>query len=351
MAHFQPDALTISRGEDWAERRRFAESVLGHRRRRAPSRATASRRSLAEEVGAPCSPTWTRPAASSTGTASRAPARRITRRIVLGDEARDDEELIDRARGDDGRGQLAARRALAAARPVPRADRRLRRRRRGRQRSSSLFAEAPLGERVDPAGQVTALALRHGRHARDQRVSGARARSSPTPTHLALVEDELAAGARRCPHRRAHLPGRLPPGGDAPLADDADARARDRRARPSSAASRSPPGTQILIVNTFMHRDRDRPRRRPLRARGVDRDGGAATTGRFNHFSHGPQGCPGAELALLRRQGAPRRRSCGGGRSTDRERRRSTRAPAAAHARLLLTALRGSPNGPLHQTP
>ena len=66
--------------------------------------------------------------------------------------------------------------------------------------------------------------------------------------------------------------------------------------------ARVPAGTQILIVNTFHHRDRERlDVRRPLRARGVDRRRRGATTGRFNHFSHGPQGCPGADLALLDR--------------------------------------------------
>ncbi len=29
MSHFQPDALTISRGADWEDRRRFTDAVLG----------------------------------------------------------------------------------------------------------------------------------------------------------------------------------------------------------------------------------------------------------------------------------------------------------------------------------
>jgi cytochrome P450 len=63
-----------------------------------------------------------------------------------------------------------------------------------------------------------------------------------------------------------------------------------------------PAGTQVLIVNTFMHRDRDR---RP----GADRfnpaawqDGGLDDWG-LNHFSHGPQGCPGAGLARFTGKG------------------------------------------------
>jgi cytochrome P450 len=58
-------------------------------------------------------------------------------------------------------------------------------------------------------------------------------------------------------------------------------------------------GTQVLIVNTFNHRDR-------TRFEWADRfspeewvSGAAAEEWSFNHFSHGPQGCPGVSLSLL----------------------------------------------------
>jgi cytochrome P450 len=61
-----------------------------------------------------------------------------------------------------------------------------------------------------------------------------------------------------------------------------------------------PAGTQVLIVNTFNHRDRDEL---GARADAFEPDawvsGSAADDWQFNHFSHGPQGCPGAALALL----------------------------------------------------
>jgi cytochrome P450 len=60
-----------------------------------------------------------------------------------------------------------------------------------------------------------------------------------------------------------------------------------------------PAGTQLLIVNTFNHRDRDAV---PFADRFEPEawlSGEAAGDWQFNHFSHGPQGCPGAELALL----------------------------------------------------
>jgi len=60
-----------------------------------------------------------------------------------------------------------------------------------------------------------------------------------------------------------------------------------------------PAGTQILIVNTFNHRDRDAIEF----ADRFDPDqwilGDAREDWSFNHFSHGPQGCPGADLALF----------------------------------------------------
>src|SRR5205807_10532128 len=60
-----------------------------------------------------------------------------------------------------------------------------------------------------------------------------------------------------------------------------------------------PAKTQVMILNTFNHRDR----------RGhdfADRfepdawiSGGAGEDWSFNHFSNGPQGCPGVGLSML----------------------------------------------------
>jgi cytochrome P450 len=58
-------------------------------------------------------------------------------------------------------------------------------------------------------------------------------------------------------------------------------------------------GTQLLIVNLFNHRDREAV---PFADR-FDPDawlsGDAGGDWQFNHFSHGPQGCPGTSLAML----------------------------------------------------
>ena len=122
--------------------------------------------------------------------------------------------------------------------------------------------------------------------------------------------------------------------GDAAVADDAAALARDARSSSSWRGARVPAGTQVLIVNTFNHRDRERHRvRRPLRARGVDRRATPRDDWRFNHFSHGPQGCPGADLALL--VGLAALATLLDGAHVTAWTASSIRAAAAAHARLL----------------
>ena len=60
-----------------------------------------------------------------------------------------------------------------------------------------------------------------------------------------------------------------------------------------------PAKTQVLLVNTFDHRDREAV---PFADQFQPQEwlsGDAAGDWQFNHFSHGPQGCPGAELSML----------------------------------------------------
>jgi hypothetical protein len=72
MSHFQPDALTISRGADWEDRRRFTDAVLGGGASQAEDFASIS----AEEAAAlPAEVDW--------DIWNRA-VRRATRRIILG---------------------------------------------------------------------------------------------------------------------------------------------------------------------------------------------------------------------------------------------------------------------------
>jgi cytochrome P450 len=59
-----------------------------------------------------------------------------------------------------------------------------------------------------------------------------------------------------------------------------------------------PAGTQALIVNTFAHRNRDRIPYADRFAPEEWTEGDAADEPAFNHFSRGPQGCPGQRLSL-----------------------------------------------------
>ena len=60
-----------------------------------------------------------------------------------------------------------------------------------------------------------------------------------------------------------------------------------------------PEGTQLLIVNTFNHRDREAVEFADRFAPEQWLSGEADSDWQFNHFSHGPQGCPGVGLSLL----------------------------------------------------
>jgi cytochrome P450 len=60
----------------------------------------------------------------------------------------------------------------------------------------------------------------------------------------------------------------------------------------------APAGMQFLIVNTYFHRDPDHlPHADRLAPEGWTQ-GRAREDFSLNHFSHGPQGCPGAHIAL-----------------------------------------------------
>ena len=60
-----------------------------------------------------------------------------------------------------------------------------------------------------------------------------------------------------------------------------------------------PAGTQVLIPNTFFHRDTSRHDWADNFAPERWLSGEAAGDWSFNHFSRGPQGCPGTALAHL----------------------------------------------------
>jgi hypothetical protein len=268
MTHFQPDALTISRGADWEDRRRFTDAVLG-----GASAQEERFAALSSEEAAALPPeldwdTWNRA------------VRRVARRIILGDHAADEEslsemlgELMDKS-NPPGRGdkELYARYTRALRRYVDAAA------------EGSLvgqFALAPTTDRTKPAGQVThwlfalgdtlainafrclALLATFGLKRDDDEYLGASLQEAmrlwPTTAMLSRV------AARDVDWNGAHIPA----------------------------------GTQLLIVNSFNHRDREAVPFADRFEPDAWLSGDAAGDWQFNHFSHGPQGCPGVALSLL----------------------------------------------------
>jgi cytochrome P450 len=300
IAHFQPDALTISRGELWAERRRFAESVLesakaAHRLADRFVAVTAEElRLVIDEVerdddGVLGYDAWHRA------------FRRIVRRIVLGDAAREDEELSDLL------GELMSEaNGLPSSRSkhldpfMERLEEHVARAEKGS--LSSLFARAPAAEDSPPAGQAI-----HWLFATQDTDSANALRALALicahPEQHALLDGELdragaeglasGKGVAGLTFMRACLSEAMRLFPTTPLLS------RETLVELSWRGAVVPAGTQILIVNAFHHRDRERLDYADRFAPEEWIDGDASENWAFNHFSHGPQGCPGANLALL----------------------------------------------------
>jgi cytochrome P450 len=276
MEKFQPHALTISRNPEWEVRRRFTDAVLGTGMERLEERfaqVSAEEAATLSGSGELDWETWNRA------------VRRVTRRVILGDGAADDDELSD---------QLGA--LMDKANPPGGGDEELRRTFTDRVKDhvdraevgslAALFAEAAPNETTDPAGQVIHW--------------------------LFALGDTLAINALRCLALLAtHDDQRTRALEDAAFLDAClheAMRLWPTTAMLSRVTTREiewdgvtvPEGTQVLIVNGFNHRDRSRfdwaDRFSPEQwlSGGV-----AAKEWSFNHFSHGPQGCPGVSLSLL----------------------------------------------------
>jgi cytochrome P450 len=291
---FQPDALTISRGDEWRDRRRFTEAVLetsAPLHGLADGFATVAREETdalvddaAEEI------TWD---------GWQRAFRRLARRVILGDAARDDEAvteelaaMMDEANGMPGRTsdrypaflerigeyvQAADPRALVG-----------------------LFEAAPSDERTKPEGQIPhwmfathdTLAINAFR-ALAAITSHPRQRSKALDEIGALGQEpdgsqiEGLAYLEACLEEAMRLWPTTPMLSRVTLADTA------------WQGETVPAGTQVLIVNTFLHRDRERIDYADRFLPEAWTDGDALDRWEFNQFSRGPQGCPGARLALF----------------------------------------------------
>jgi len=286
MCAFQPDALTISRGEAWRARRAFAEAVLDSSR---PRHRLAAR--FEEAAAAEIQAILGAAAEELTYEEWNLAFRRITRRVVFGDGARDDEALTDllaelMAEGNGMPGKPSARYPqllksveayVAACEPGS---------------LVSLFAEAPWQDDTHPAGQVI-----HWLFATGDTLAANSYRClallATHPRQRAVVLDEIASADPDLPYLEACLQEAMR------LWPTTNMLARETLSDTDWMGVTVPAGTQVVIANHFMHRDTDRYPWADRFAPEQWTDGDAGEAWSFNHFSRGPQGCPGVGLALL----------------------------------------------------
>jgi cytochrome P450 len=294
MVAFQPDALTISRGELWRNRRDFTEAVL---ETEAPVHRLADRfvAAASEEAGALVGES----ARELTWDDWQRCFRRLARRAILGDASRDDEGLT---------AELAAMMDEANGMPDRTSDRypgfldRIE----GYVAEADdgalvgLFTDAPGDGGTKASGQLAHwLFATHDTLAINSFRALAAITSHPRQRGRVLEEiaglDSEPGGAQidgldyleGCLQEAMRLWPTTPMLSRVTLSDT------------DWQGETVPAGTQVLIVNTFFHRDRERI---PYADRFLPEawaEGDAPERWEFNHFSRGPQGCPGAGLALL----------------------------------------------------
>ena len=280
MNKFQPHALTISRGSYWSERRQFTDAVLAHA---TGSGAIANRCDTVaheEALSIPDNPDWSQ---------FHAAIQRISRRIILGDNATDDEQIST---------QLAT--LMRKANPPGKGDPKL--------LDTFLTTLDRYVQAADPDSLVGQFAA-------------APATDTTHPTHQVIhwmfaMGDTLAVNLWRCLALLGTHPAIL-----ARAQNGIDEHNRPdyligclceaMRLWPSTPVlartlteatewdgATVPEGTQIMVVNTFNHRDTSRFPEADHFNPTAWTDGSAGSCWSFNFFSHGPQGCPGADLAL-----------------------------------------------------
>ncbi|SIS23406.1 cytochrome P450 [Williamsia sterculiae] len=290
MRAFQPDALTLSRGSVWADRRVFTEAVLG--------------------TGQPVhrlSDQFLQIANDETDTLERplrwrpfhTMFRRLTRQVIFGRSARDDtdlsrclESLMSEGNntpdkpGDDYAKLLSRIHSYLDA---PEED--------------SLAWEmltAPRSDTTKPAGQVIHWMFAMG-DTLATNTFRALAAIAAHPDERDTVRTELAHSDLSTPTGIASLPylsGCLREAMRLWPTTPMFGRVTTRRVKFPNGATVDQ-GTQILIYNLFNHRNRHHITYADKFSPNEWVDGNAANEWSFNFFSHGPQGCPGTDLALL----------------------------------------------------
>jgi cytochrome P450 len=291
LGRFQPNAVTISQGEEWQERRRFNEAVLDYGRlhRDADRFLQVVRDEITPASGpTPSVQTWD----DFNGLFAR-----ITRRVLFGDAARGDEEITDllhkmmresnnplghkksryfdpfylRIRkylADAEPGSLAARCAQAPQTDATKAE---------NQVPHWMFA---MGETL-ATNTARALALILAHPVAEERVrrdmAGADLTTAAGIDALKYLEGCVQEAMRLWPTTPMLV--------------------REAVVQLLLDGEAVPTGTQVLILNSFNHRDRERYAWADSFAPERWLDG--TPNPLFNHFSSGTQVCAGKDLALF----------------------------------------------------
>jgi len=290
MSHFQPDALTLSRGPEWRDRRPFNEAVLA-----AHDRVHPDGRRFVEVVA---------------DEVDRMPVGQvlewrdwerlfdlITLRVIFGDRARSDQRLTRLLETLISQGNRLI--GLGPNDDYYEFYGELERRVREPEPGSLMarIADAPHGDLTRVVQQIPhwMFAMRDTLAANTYRALAA---IVADPAVERRVRDDMIGADLRDPRAidgMSYLGGclheamRLWP--TTPLL------ARETVHDVTLAGEQVPAGTQILILNVFNHRDpdhvEDADRLVPERWRSETPDY------RFNHLSNGSQDCPGGPLVLL----------------------------------------------------
>jgi cytochrome P450 len=292
MDHFQPDALTISRGEEWRDRRAFNESVLASSERLHPfaQRFAEVVRDEVDRLRIGPELEWK---------AFEGLWDHITLRVIFGDHARGDQELTDLLAKLMNQGQ----RLVGAGEPnddyyemYGKIERYLK----DPQEGSLVahVAQAPQSDRTRVAHQVPhwMFAMRDTLGANAYR---ALALIVADPSLCSRVREEISGADLSDPaaidgmqllEGVLHEAMRLWP--TTPLL------ARETTRDVELGGARLEEGTQIFMLNIFNHRAPegidDANRVVPERWAGDH-----PAEYRFNHLSNGSQDCPGGPLVLL----------------------------------------------------
>jgi cytochrome P450 len=247
MSHFQPDALTLSRGEDWEDRRRFNDAVLKEHSQDARIldvvQDEVARMRIGDELR------WEDWEKLFT---------HITLRVIFGNSARTDYELIDLLEKLMGEANRIA----------------------GLKTTDDYYAfYGRIDKYLTEPDPYSLLAMVAGAPKSDRtRIA------QQIPHWVFAMRDTLAANAFRALA--------LAVSGHGVSAGVLNEAMRLWPTTPLLVRENVADGTQVMILNVFNHRDPQEPdfnQVRPDRERSY----------RFNHLSNGKQDCPGGPLVML----------------------------------------------------